>query len=161
MRKLIARPLTPEAFAPYGEVLTAPAEPGRIYIENALASDRPTAKPSLSFSLAKPVPTLPLKAVQMERHEFSSQSFVPMDAGRFFVIVAPHGADGGPDESRIEAFLAGPGQGVTYGMNVWHHPLSVIGAPIRFAIFMWLERSRTDEEFVQLAAPLEIALAGN
>lgn len=159
MRQLIARPLTAAAFAPYGEVLEAPREAGRVYVERSLANGRAGAKPSLSFALAKPVAALPLKAVQMERHEFSSQSFVPMDAGRFFVIVAPHAAAGGPDESRIEAFVAGPGQGVTYGMNVWHHPLSVIGDPIRFAIFMWLERSRTDEEFVQLPAPLEIALA--
>jgi len=158
MRKLIAKPLTAAAFKPYGEVLAAPNEPGRIYIENALANGRPGARPSLSFSLAKPIAALPLMAVQMERHEFSSQSFVPMDAGRFLVIVAPHAAGGGPDESQIEAFVAEPGQGVAYGMNVWHHPLSVIGSPIRFAILMWLERSKTDEEFVQLAAPLEIDL---
>ena len=159
MRRLMARPLTAEAFRPYGEVLEAPREFQRTYIEGALANGRPTAKPSLSFVLAKPVAALPLKAVQMERHEFSSQSFVPMDQGRFFVVVAPMAAKGGPDITRVEAFVAEPGQGVTYGMNVWHHPLSVIGTPIRFAIFMWLERSRTDEEFAQLAEPFEVALA--
>ena len=63
-------------------------------IEKALANGRSGAKPSLSFSLAKPITALPLKAVQMERHEFSSQSFVPMDNGRFFVIVAPHAPGG-------------------------------------------------------------------
>lgn len=85
---------------------------------------------------------------------------VPSDAGRFLVIVAPHAAAGEPDESRTEAFVAGLGQAVTCGMNVWHHPLSVVGSAVRFAIFMWLERSKTDEEFVQLRSPLEIALAG-
>lgn len=159
MLRRVAKPLTAAAFAPYGEVLEAPSEPGRLYIEKSLANGRPGARPSLSFSLAKPIASLPLKAVQMERHEFSSQSFVPMDAGRFFVIVAPKLATGGPDASRAEAFLAAPGQGVTYAMNTWHHPLSVIGTPIRFAIFMWLERSRTDEEFVQLDAPFEVAVA--
>jgi ureidoglycolate lyase len=159
MLRLIAKPLTAEAFAPYGEVLEAPAEFGRAYIEGALANGRPNARPSLSFSRAKPVASLPLKAVQMERHEFSSQSFVPMDSGRWLVIVAPKLPSGGPDASRAEAFLAAPGQGVTYGMNVWHHPLSVIDAPIRFAIFMWLERSKSDEEFVQLEHPFEVALA--
>jgi ureidoglycolate lyase len=159
MRRLIATPLTPERFAPYGEVLEAPKEFGRSYFDRALANGRPGARPSLSFSLARPIATLPLRAVQMERHAFSSQSFVPMDAGRFFVIVAPHAADGGPDTERLEAFVAGPGQGVTYGMNVWHHPSSVIGTSIRFAIFMWLERSKTDEEFVQLAQPFEVTLS--
>jgi ureidoglycolate lyase len=159
MRRLTARPLTAEAFAPYGEVLVAPKEFGRSYIEQRLANGRPNAAPSLSFSLAKPIADLPLQATQMERHEFSSQSFVPMDPGRWFVIVAPMAANGRPDEAKVEAFVAGPGQGVTYGMNVWHHPLSVIGDPIRFAIFMWLERSRTDEEFVQLIEPFQVQIS--
>lgn len=159
MRRLTARPLTAEAFAPYGEVLVAPKEFGRTYIEQRLANGRPNAAPSLSFSLAKPIADLPLQATQMERHEFSSQSFVPMDPGRWFVIVAPMAANGRPDEAKVEAFVAGPGQGVTYGMNVWHHPLSVIGDPIRFAIFMWLERSRTDEEFVQLIEPFQVQIS--
>ena len=158
MRTLIARPLTAEAFAPYGEVLAAPDDFGRTYIERALANGRADATPSLSFSKAKPITSLPLRAVQMERHEFSSQSFVPMDAGRWFVIVAPKRADGQPDAGRAEAFVAGPGQGVTYGMNVWHHPLSVIGEPIRFAIVMWLTRGVGDEEFVQLSEPFDVAL---
>ncbi len=159
MRTLIAKPLTAEAFAPYGDVLEAPIAFGRTYFERALANGRRDAKPSLSISLAKPVASLPLRAVQMERHEFSSQSFVPLDAGRWFVIVAPKAATGGPDAARAEAFVAGPGQGVTYGMNVWHHPLSVLDAPMRFAIFMWLERSKSDEEFVDLAEPFQVALS--
>lgn len=158
MRRLVARPLTGEAFAPYGEVLVAPSEARRDYIEARLANGRAAAKASLSFALAKPQAPLPLVARQMERHEFSSQSFVPMGPGRFLVMVAPHAASGGPDESRIEAFVAGPGQGVTYGMNVWHHPLRVLDAPLALAIFMWLERSRSDEEFVDLASPIEITL---
>lgn len=159
MRTMVARPLTAAAFAAYGEVLDPPREPGRSYIEAALANLRQHAKPSLSLALVPAVASLPLRAVQMERHEFSSQSFVPLDAGRFLVIVAPKDASGGPDASRAEAFVTAPGQGVTYGADVWHHPLSVIGAPMRLAIFMWLERSATDEQFVQLAQPFEVALA--
>ena len=158
MRTIVARPLTAAAFAAYGEVLDPPREPGRSYIEAALANHRPTAKPSLSMVLVPPIASLPLRAVQMERHEFSSQSFVPLDAGRFLVIVAPKDAGGGPNAGRSEAFVTAPGQGVTYGADVWHHPLSVIGAPMRLAIFMWLERSATDEEFVQLAQPFDVAL---
>ena len=160
MRRLTARPLTAETFAPYGEVLEAPREFGRAYIETRLANGRGGARPSLSFTLAKPAASLPLTAVQMERHEFSSQSFVPMENGRWLVIVAPKGANGGPDEDRMVAFVAGPGQGVTYGMDVWHHPMTTLDGPMRFAIFMWLERSATDEEFVQLATPVEVVVPG-
>ena len=151
MRTLIARPLTATSFAPYGEVLEAPGDAGRTYIEQALANGRPGAKPSLSFTLSKVPASLPFKVVQMERHQFSSQSFVPMDRGRFLVVVAPKLESGGPDAARAEAFVGGPGQGVTYGMDVWHHALTVLDAPMRFAIFMWLERSATDEEFVDVS----------
>lgn len=158
MRLMTARRLTADTFASYGDVIEAPHDFTRVYVERALANGRPAARPSLSMTLARPATTLPLQATRMERHEFSSQTFIPMDPGRWFVIVAPKTADGGPDAARAEAFIAGPGQGVTYAMDTWHHPMTTIGTPIRFAIFMWLERSRTDEEFVQLTEPLEVCL---
>ena len=49
-----AVPLTAEAFAPFGEVLTAPAVPDRVYFERALANRRPAAWPSLSLTLREP-----------------------------------------------------------------------------------------------------------
>jgi len=144
------RPLTAEAFAPYGEVLAVPEAPGRAYFDSALASARPGARPSLSLSLKDPTP-LPLTVRRMERHAFSSQSFVPLGPARFLVLVAPHAPAGGPDMARALAFLAGPGQGVTYGADVWHHPSAVLHAPARFAIVMWLDGTAADEEFVDVA----------
>ena len=58
------------------------------------------------------------------------------------------------------AFLAGPGQGVTYHANTWHHPLTVLDRPARFAVVMWRDGTRTDEEFRTLAAPFTVELAG-
>ncbi|MCQ4159040.1 ureidoglycolate lyase [Roseomonas sp. GC11] len=147
MTMLHARPLTAEAFAPYGEVLEVPAEPGRLYYERGLATLRPGAWPSLSLAMKEPHPPGPLRVQQMERHEFSSQSFVPLGAARWLVLVAPHAETGGPDMARAQAFIAGPGQGVTYGTNVWHHPLTVFDTPARFAIMMWRDGTATDEEF--------------
>ncbi|MGK7871700.1 ureidoglycolate lyase, partial [Falsiroseomonas sp. E2-1-a20] len=95
----------------------------------------------------------------MERHQYSSQSFVPMDAGRWIAIVAPHGADGAPDMARAQAFIARADQGVTYGADVWHHPFTVIDRPGRFAVFMWKDGSAADDEFVQVA-PFEVHLDG-
>jgi ureidoglycolate lyase len=154
--RLIAEPLTAEAFAPFGEVLTAPDAPGRVYIDAALANRRDHAKASLSFTHKMPN-ALPLASTTMERHLHSSQSFVPMEAGRWLAIVAPHGADGKPDMARAKAFLARPDQGVTYGADVWHHPFTVIDRPARFAIFMWKDGSSADDEFVEVA-PFEVHL---
>ncbi|TDH63419.1 ureidoglycolate hydrolase [Dankookia rubra] len=155
---LKAEPLTSAAFLPYGEVIECPAMPGRTYFEDALANLRPKARGSISLTVKAPLTALPLRTTMMERHEFSSQSFVPQEAGRWLAIVAPHaaGAGGGaaskpmPDMARARAFLCRPDQGVTYGANVWHHPFTVLDREARFVIFMWRDGTRGDEEFVEV-----------
>jgi ureidoglycolate lyase len=154
--RLLTEPLTADAFAPFGEVLSVPDAAGRNYYGSALSNRRTLARPSISLLRKQEVASLPLAAAQMERHEFSSQSFVPLDAGRWLVVVAPHADRGGPDMQTARAFLAGPGQGVTYGANVWHHPLTILDRPGSFAVFMWLEGSSTDDEFVTLSEPVTI-----
>ena len=57
------------------------------------------------------------------------------------------------------AFLAGPGQGVTYHANTWQHPLTILNRPARFAVVMRRDGTRTDEEFRTLAAPFTVELA--
>jgi ureidoglycolate lyase len=157
MTVMTTRPLTAEAFAPYGEVLEVPREAGRLYYERALASLRPGAWPSLSLSWRDPHPGGPLRVHQMERHQFSSQSFVPLGPVRWLVLVAPHAAGSGPDMARAQAFVAAPGQGVTYGADVWHHPLTVLDAPGRFAVVMWRDGTATDEEFISVT-PFDLDL---
>ena len=160
MRTIPAEPLTQEAFAPFGEALTIPTAKSRVYFDTALRNGRPAARPSLSLSFAEPRGALPLRVKVMERHEFSSQSFVPLGPVRWLVLVAPHGVGGGPDMTRARAFLPGPGQGVTYGMNVWHHPNTVLDAPASFAIWMWLDGGKGDEEFFDVAEPLTVDVPG-
>lgn len=158
MMRLIAEPLTSAAFLPYGEVLEGPAIPGRTSFEDALANRRPGARPSLSLVVKEPVASLPIRAKVMERHRFSSQSFVPQEAARWLVVVAPHLAQGtGPDMARARCFLARGDQGVTYGADVWHHPFTVLDRMARFAVLMWKDGSAEDDEFVDVA-PFEIAL---
>jgi ureidoglycolate lyase len=155
--KLIVEPLAADPFEPFGDVLEIPHASGRTYFNRALANLRPSARPSLSLSHKEQLSSLPLRVLQMERYEFSSQSFVPIDVGRWLVVVAPHAADGGPDMAGARAFLAGPNHGVTYGASVWHHPLTILDRPASFAVFMWLEGCRGDEEFFTLPAPVTIA----
>lgn len=150
MMFLKAEPLTSAAFLPFGEVIECPRIPGRTYFEDALANLRPKARPSISLTVKAPLTTLPLRSTTMERHEFSSQSFIPQEGGRWLVIVAPHAAGGGPDMARARAFLARPDQGVTYGADVWHHPFTVLDREARFVIVMWRDGSQGDEEFVEV-----------
>lgn len=146
--RLTAGPLTAAAFAPYGDVLDAPVEPGRSYFEAGLGNGRPHARPSFSMSNRAPSAGLPVEVKELERHEFSSQTFVAIDAARWLVVVCPHAASGGPDIVRAVAFIAHGGQGVTYRPNTWHHGLTVLDRPARFAIFMWRDGTAGDEEFV-------------
>lgn len=157
--KLMAQPLTADGFAPFGTVLDAPRQAGRTYFDATLANRRSGARPSLSIARRDEVATLPFTATMMERHEFSSQSFIPIDCGGWIVMVAPHTSDSHPDMTKARAFLAGPEQGVTYGANIWHHPLTIVERPAAFAIFMWLEGGRGDEEFFTLAEPVTIGPA--
>lgn len=154
--RLLATPLTEEAFAPFGQVLQAPTDPGRVAASLALANRRPEVPVSLSL-VAKAPATLPMRSTTMERHPFSSQSFIPLDAGPWLVLVAPHAAGGGPDMARSRAFLARGDQGVTYGVDVWHHPFTVFDRVARFAVLMWKDGTPADDEFIELA-PFDIVL---
>lgn len=146
--ELIPQPLTKEAFAPFGDVIDVPEAPGRTYYNDALGNLRPDAQANLSLSLKAETPDRPLRSDYMERHEFSSQTFVPLDVERWLIVVAPHAPAGGPDVAGMKAFIATGRQGVTYRANTWHHGLTVLDRPGRFAVFMWLDGGKGDEEFV-------------
>lgn len=156
--ELIPQPLTKEAFAPFGDVIDVPEAPGRTYYNDALGNLRPDAQANLSLSLKAETPDRPLRSDYMERHEFSSQTFVPLDVERWLIVVAPHASAGGPDVAGMKAFIATGRQGVTYRPNTWHHGLTVLDRPGRFAVFMWLDGGKGDEEFVPVP-PFTIRIA--
>jgi ureidoglycolate lyase len=115
---IIAEPLRTQDFAPFGDVLKAPKESGRSYFNGTLGNGR-----------VQPLATLPLSATKMERHEFSSQSFVPLGVSRWFVIVAPKPANGGPDASNRAAFGTNGDQGDHLRADIWHLPLMALDRP--------------------------------
>jgi ureidoglycolate lyase len=153
-----AEPISASAFAEFGDVLAPPAELGRTYFDDGLTNARPNAPASLSVARIAATPSLPITAIEMERHEFSSQSFIPIDVSRYVIVVAPHRADGKPDASNARAFIVPGSVGITYGVNVWHHPITVLDRPATFAIQMWRDGSVGDEEFVKLEHPFRIEL---
>jgi ureidoglycolate lyase len=147
---IITQPLTPETFAPYGQVFTAPQVPGRV--DNPIRIDNRRSAAAPWFILVKVAPSaLPLTARMLERHRFSSQAFVPMKVSRYLVVVAPDGADGGPELTKARAFIAGPGQGVNYNPDVWHHPVTVLDRPADFCVLMWNDGSPADTEYLELS----------
>ena len=115
-----ARIADPVAFAPFGELIASPNSLPNIDFSAALDNQRDGAKATLYTTIVEPV-ALPLTLEKMERHRFSSQTFLPLEASRYLVCVAPHGKDGKPDATLMQAFVVPAGVGITYRANVWHH----------------------------------------
>lgn len=138
-RTLIARPLTREAFAPFGEVLDTDW-PNHFAINNGrceryhdlapVEAEGPAARVLISIFKGTPY-EMPLKLGMVERHPLGSQAFMPLSPAPFLVVVCPDG-NGGPGEP--QAFLTAPGQGVNYRRNTWHAVLTPIGAPQDFLV---------------------------
>ena len=153
--KLVIEPISAEAFAPYGTVVRAPAEVGRVPFPNALLNKRADAYPTLSASRALPK-ALPLTGTVMERHRFSSQTFFPLDVARYLVVVAPVGADGMPDMRRARALMVPGDIAITYAADSWHHPMIALDRPACFSVLLWRDGTTADIEIVTLSEKFEL-----
>lgn len=159
MRRLHARPITAAAFAPFGTLIDAAAKSPEAINDGTTRrhSDLATLDlrdPVLGIYVAQ-ARRLPLRITKLERHREAAQVFLPLGDHRFIVLVA-QGADA-PDWQRIEAFITGPGQGVSLRRGCWHHGLVALGDGDRFAV---LEGGNYRADTVEAAAPEAIELAG-
>lgn len=136
-RTITARPLTAQAFAPYGDVLDTAGDPDKIINQGMCGRYHDRARLDFSdgragVSLFKAEPrALPYTLDLVERHPDGSQCFVPMSMTSFLVIVAPDtdGSPGTPD-----AFLTAPGQAINFHRGTWHGVLTPLEAPGLFAV---------------------------
>ena len=156
--QITTEPLMPEAFHPFGQVLESPAEPGRKYFNDILENSRINAGVDLSIMTISPLDKLPMHATVLERHPYSSQTFIPIKVSRYLVTVAPDKPDGSPDLDRVRCFLADGSQGITYSRGIWHHAMTVLDETAEMAVLMWCDGSGEDEELRELDVPIEISL---
>ncbi|HUR43952.1 MAG TPA: ureidoglycolate lyase, partial [Aestuariivirga sp.] len=85
-----------------------------------VAADSPGARTLVSIFHSRPF-AMPVQVSLMERHPVSSQAFIPINGGRFAVIV---GAAGQPPSAKsFCGFVTNGRQGVNYHPGTWHHPL--------------------------------------
>ena len=137
---LSAAPLTAQAFALFGDVIEAEGRAWR-WINDGTSQRfddlarvdvaEQGGRPLISIFRASPQP-LPFEVRSLERHPLSSQSFFPLDARPFLVIVADQG--NAPIEQRIRAFMSSGQQGVNYHRNTWHHSLIALGQTSNFLV---------------------------
>ncbi len=159
---LRTEPLTPEAFAPYGSVVVAergdvPAKPAnqgtarRYDWLGAIDNLRPTtAKLNLSVFRASPRTAWPFSVEILEKHPWSTQLVVPMNADRYVVLVAKPGTEA-PDLTTLRAFVATARQGVAYFPGTWHHPLLALTHETDFTVASWEDGTEGDCTLVTLA----------
>ncbi|MDR5653738.1 ureidoglycolate lyase [Ruixingdingia sedimenti] len=134
MRQITAEPLTPAAFAPFGDMIEAAGPPDRLinaglcgrYHDRA-RMDFADGRAGISVFLSEPR-ALPYTFDLIERHPEGSQAFLPMTQNPFLVIVAESPG------ARPRAFLTSGAQGINLHRGTWHGVLTPLHGPGLFAV---------------------------
>ncbi|UOO81283.1 ureidoglycolate lyase [Uruburuella testudinis] len=142
MNVLHIEPLTKAAFAPFGDVLEIEGSHW-FHINNGTTEryhrladvqiDGADGRPVISLARGDAFHA-PLKIAMLERHPLGSQAWIPFNRTPFIVVVAPDGANGRPDTTKMRAFYAAGHQGVNYHLGTWHHPLMSFGTRGEFIV---------------------------
>ena len=151
MPNIHLEPLTPQSFAPFGDVLDATGDFRLIndglcqrHHDRARLDFAPKLnannRPGLSIFNATPR-QLPYTFDLIERHPEGSQAFIPMTQNPFLVIVAssPH------DKPR--AFLTNGAQAINLHRGTWHGVLTPLHPPGLFAVVDRIGASANLEEY--------------
>lgn len=160
MISLTLRPLTREAFAPFGQVLDhVRGDIARRNFAAELFNGRAGARPNLRVQRSRAAP-LPLVAKLIERHRHSSQMFAPISGGPYLVLVVASNPNGMPDFSRAFAFAARGDQAINYNRGTWHHAFTALQGAGTFLMLRWEDGSTGDEEFLELPVPYQVETEG-
>ncbi|WP_460275201.1 ureidoglycolate lyase [Celeribacter sp. ULVN23_4] len=136
-RIITTESLTPEAFAPYGDVLDAKGAPDKIinqgkcgrYHDRALVDVAPDTGGRVGVSVFHAeLRSFPYELDLIERHPEGSQTFVPMSADPFLVIVSD-----GPDVTP-RAFVSDGAQAINFHRGTWHGVLTPLTGNGLFAV---------------------------
>lgn len=136
---LPVRPLTREAFGPFGDVIET--EGARHFSINGGTTERyddlalvdvdaEGGRPLISIFRGDAA-TLPIPVAMVERHPLGTQAFMPLSHNPYLVVVAE---GQGEVPGGLHAFLASGSQGVSYHRGVWHHPLLALQVTSDFLV---------------------------
>ena len=125
--QLQPKPLTPERFAAYGDVIETSAR-DRAAMNDArferfddLCNVDVEGGVSVSIARCRTATSLPYRFDKVERHPLGSQAFVPLAPTTFVIVVAPPSES--VDSADLEAFITNGRQGINYRRGTWHMPL--------------------------------------
>jgi ureidoglycolate lyase len=156
--RLTPAPLTAEAFAAYGQALEMPAQAGRQDFAARLVNGRASAQPNFALIRVEPAP-LPLTIHTIERHPASTQAFVPLDGGRYLMVVMRQELGGGPDPAHARAFIATEHEAINYDAGTWHVGITALERPTSFCMVIFEDGGPDDCHFRELERPFVIETA--
>jgi ureidoglycolate lyase len=150
-------PLTPEAAAPFVTVLRA--RDGKFTdVPEVVEKDNVPGRHAFAILCPQPAASERVSIAILERHPHSTQSFLPIAAGRWLVLVAPTLPDGSPDVAAARAFVAGPEDAICIGRNVWHAGLTVFDRPAEIGMIMWRADAGDDGVLHDLKDPIVLSV---
>jgi ureidoglycolate lyase len=160
-----AVPISREAYTPYGSLIAADDDLPFKYANMGtakrfdfladVANLRDTAKLNLCVFRCCPLADKTLQLKLLEKHQYSTQVFMPMTSNAKFLVVVCLGGDT-PDLKTLKVFVAGNGQGISYKPGVWHYPMTAIGEPIDFACLVGEDGTKDDCEVFNFDTAIEI-----
>ena len=130
--------LTPERFAPYGDVIETSTRVHEVMNDarferfDDLCTIDVDGRVAVSVARCRTPTVLPYRFEVVERHPHGSQAFVPLTPAEFVVVVAPPAES--VDASDLRAFMTNGRQGVNYHRGTWHMPLIAFAAGQRFLV---------------------------
>ena len=149
-------PLTPESFAPYGQVLMGSGDgPQRHNFAANMENLRTGAKPNMTY-MRVGLSTLPARIETLEQHPHSNQSFIPLNQTNQLVVVCPSDSGGNPLVENLSAFISTGSQAINYNAKVWHAPRMAISQPGEFIMFRWDDGGPEDTVFYSMEASVII-----
>jgi|AGTN01.2.fsa_nt_gi Ureidoglycolate hydrolase len=100
---------------------------------------------------------MPLEIKLLERHEFSTQVFLPMSETSKFLVIVSLGSSA-PDLDSLRAFVVEGAQGISYKPGVWHYPMTALDNRIDFACLVWEDGTKDDCELSHFSDAIRIEL---
>lgn len=161
--RLIPKPLTAEAFTPYGEVVSTDSAEKEFSMNYGLATryfdlaevdvEEKGGKTCISLVNSNAI-KFPFNVEKMEYHPFGSQLFFPLHERPFLILVSTPAET--LDTNKMELFISNGKQGVNFRKKVWHHYLMPLDDNSGFIV---VDRNGNDDNCIETQIEEEITIA--
>jgi ureidoglycolate lyase len=166
LRRYSIEPISREAYEPYGSLIAGDeALPFKFanmktakrfnHLADVVNLRPDSATLNLCVFRCSPLEKLPFEIKLLERHEFSTQVFMPISSNARYLVIVSLGGDK-PDLSTLKAFEATNPQGISYKPGVWHYPMTALDNQVDFSCLVHEDGTKEDCEIHTFDEPIAI-----